>query len=288
MVPWELPEDVKLEKEAKALKTAGMWNGLPAAALAMILTGQGCVGTGETDREASDEVTTVEAPVDRGPGLLQSGDYEQAAALFRKAAEQDDAAAQFTLGVLYALGVGVPADDAAALAWYRKAAGNAGAEAQYNLAEKLAGGVPGRVNDAIARGWIERLSRLGQETNPLRVGSDYPFGVDGLRENPAEALEWYTRAAEQAHVMSWYRLGRMHVGGRGVAADRVRAHMWLGLCAELGLGDATNWVARLEETMTQEQLAASAELAARWKASTPEPRPLPARGEFDFRHGGDR
>jgi hypothetical protein len=64
--------------------------------------------------------------------------------------------------------------------------------------------------------------------------------------------------------------------------------MWLSLCAELGLGDATSWVAKLEETMTAEQLAASAELAAQWKASTPEPRPVSAKGQFDFHHGADR
>ena len=262
--------------------------GVPAAVLAMALAGQACVGAGDTEPARPVETTAASAPSDRARAFLRSGDYEQAVELFRKAAEQDDAAAQFTLGVLHALGLGVPADGATALTWYREAAGHAGADAQYNLAEKLAGGVPGRASDVIARRWIERLARLGEETNPLRVGSDYLFGVDGLDENPAEAVEWYTRAAEQAHVMSWYRLGRMHLEGRGVTADRVRAHMWLGLCAELGLGDATNWVAKLEETMTRDQLAASAELAARWKASTPEPRPLPAKGDFDFRHGGDR
>jgi len=265
-----------------------MQYGISAAVLALVLAGQACGGAGEAKREAPAETAVAGGPSEIARGLLRSGNYEQAVELFRKAAEQDDAAAQFTLGVMQAQGLGVPADGVAALDWYREAAGNAGAEAQYNLAEKLAGGVPGRANDVIARGWIERLSRLGEETNPLRVGSDYLFGVDGLVEDPAEAVEWYMRAAEQAHVMSWYRLGRMHAEGRGIVADRVRAHMWLGLCAELGLGDSANWVAKLEGIMTQEQLAASAELTARWKASTPEPDPLPPKGKFNFRHGEDR
>jgi len=265
-----------------------MQHGVCAAVLAMILVGQACVGAEEVERQTPAETTAAAASAGGARGLLRSGDYGQAVELLRKSAEHDDAEARFTLGVMHALGLGVPADGVAALDWYRKAASNAGAEAQYNLAEKLVVGVPGRANDVVAPGWIERLSRLGQETNPLRVGSDYPFGVDGLAEDPAEAVEWYTRSARQAHVMSWYRLGRLHIQGRGVEADRVRAHMWLGLCAELGLGDATNWVAKLEETMTPEQLATSAEMAARWKASTPEPRPLPAKGKINFRHDGDR
>ena len=40
----------------------------------------------------------------------------------RQAAEQGDAAAQYTLGRLYELGRGVPKDEAKAAHWYRKAA----------------------------------------------------------------------------------------------------------------------------------------------------------------------
>ena len=40
----------------------------------------------------------------------------------RHAAEQGDAAAQHTLGIMYANGLGVPQDDAEAVRWYRLAA----------------------------------------------------------------------------------------------------------------------------------------------------------------------
>jgi hypothetical protein len=49
-------------------------------------------------------------------------DYRQAAAWYRKAAEQGNADAQFNLGYLYDKGQGVPQDYAQAAAWYRKAA----------------------------------------------------------------------------------------------------------------------------------------------------------------------
>jgi len=60
-------------------------------------------------------------------------DYTQAAAWFRQAAEQGHAGAQFSLGLMYDNGWGVPEDDAEAAFWYRKAAeqGEVRAPEQY-------------------------------------------------------------------------------------------------------------------------------------------------------------
>ncbi|MCG3776408.1 MAG: Secretory immunoglobulin A-binding protein EsiB [Nitrospira sp.] len=60
-------------------------------------------------------------------------DYAQAAAWYRKAAEQGVAQTQCILGFSYAEGQGVPQDDAQAAAWYRKAAEQGFAGAQHNL-----------------------------------------------------------------------------------------------------------------------------------------------------------
>ena len=49
-------------------------------------------------------------------------DEATAAALYKKAAEQGHAEAQFHLGMCYLNGVGVRKDEATAVAWYRKAA----------------------------------------------------------------------------------------------------------------------------------------------------------------------
>src|SRR5207249_10768886 len=51
----------------------------------------------------------------------------------RKAAEQGNALAQFSLGFMYFSGHGVRRDDAAAVRWYRMAADQGNANAQYYL-----------------------------------------------------------------------------------------------------------------------------------------------------------
>jgi uncharacterized protein len=60
-------------------------------------------------------------------------DFEQAAAWYLKAANQDHARAQFVLGIMFADGRGVPQDDGNALMWIGKAAQRGYPEAQHTL-----------------------------------------------------------------------------------------------------------------------------------------------------------
>ena len=68
----------------------------------------------------------------KGEGVPK--DDAQAAAWYRKAADQGDVAAQSNLGLLYAKGKGVAQDYAEAAKWYRKAADQGDLAAQINLA----------------------------------------------------------------------------------------------------------------------------------------------------------
>jgi TPR repeat protein len=69
----------------------------------------------------------------RETGLGVPKDYRQAAAWYRKSAEQGNVNAQLSLGNLYFEGKHVPQDYEQALVWFRKAADNGNAPAQYNL-----------------------------------------------------------------------------------------------------------------------------------------------------------
>ena len=68
-----------------------------------------------------------------GFAAYQEGDYATAASSWLKAAEQEDAWAQYNLGILYGEGLGVAQDFEQAAYWYRKAAEQGHAEAQNNL-----------------------------------------------------------------------------------------------------------------------------------------------------------
>ena len=70
---------------------------------------------------------------DDGLTAYNRGDYKTALALFTKAANKGDAAAQTGLGLMYSYGEGVAQDYNQAMLWFRKAADQGYAEAQYIL-----------------------------------------------------------------------------------------------------------------------------------------------------------
>jgi TPR repeat protein len=82
-------------------------------------------------------------------------DYRQAAAWYRKAAEQKSVTGQVRLAELYRDGKGVTRDAAQAAAWYRKAAeqGDAGAQGALGLLYSLGQGVP--QSDVEAYYWLD-------------------------------------------------------------------------------------------------------------------------------------
>ena len=89
-----------------------------------------------------------------------SGNNDEAAYWYRKAAEQGDAGAMLQLGVCYYLGTGVEEDGNEALRWYKKAADRGNTDAM------------------------------------LRLGGCYEYGY-GVKKNKNEASRWYKKAADQ-------------------------------------------------------------------------------------------
>jgi TPR repeat protein len=80
--------------------------------------------------------------------------------VFRPLAERGDAVAQYSLGLMYYHGRGVPQDFSETVKWYRKAAEQGDPAASYS------------------------------------IGFIYDSG-EGVPQDKAEALKWYSRAAEQ-------------------------------------------------------------------------------------------
>ena len=76
-------------------------------------------------------ITTHAADISAGVNAYHRGDYATALRIMRELADQGDAFAQRSLGVMYSKGQGVTQDNAAAVRWYRKAADQDFAKAQY-------------------------------------------------------------------------------------------------------------------------------------------------------------
>lgn len=104
-----------------------------------------------------------------GAGKAFPRDMAQAAAWYRKAADQGDVAAQGTLGMLYAVGQGLPQSDVEAYFWLDLAADVKGPnQAQYNLNRQNVG----------TRITTDQLSDIEDRVAKWKAAHPRPGGVD--------------------------------------------------------------------------------------------------------------
>ena len=197
-----------------------------------------------------------------GRGVPQ--DYVEAAKWFRRAAEQGLAMAEFVLAAIYEIGEGVPKDEDEAAKWYRKAAEQGLAVAQRSLGYMYAQGrgVPQDFAEAVR--WYRMAAEQGLAEAQRELGGAYRRG-EGVPQDYAEALKWFRRAAEQGHAPAYRNLGNMYANGEGVPQNYVKAYMWLDLAARFGSifidAGAQDWLAH---EMTPRQIADAKRMARMW------------------------
>jgi len=153
-------------------------------------------------------LVAVSADFDVGFAAYERGDYQTALQEWLPLAEQGDAFTQYSLGVMYDLGKGVPQDDEEAVKWYRLAAEQGYAAAQNN------------------------------------IGFMYDEG-EGVPMDDTEAVMWYRLAAEQGHSNAQYNLGVMYENGEGVPQFHAEAVKWYRAAAKQGDQDAKDAISQL-------------------------------------------
>jgi len=185
----------------------------------------------------------------------QRGDYAMALREWRPLAEQGNATAQFNLGNMYIIGLGVPLDYAQAHMWYNLATSRYPPSgdrdtavknrdllakkmtpAQISEAQKLAREWKPRVSGPVVAGFDEGVAAANSgdfETAyrvflPLALAGDVAaqnslgimyFSGRGVRQDYAKAMKWYKKAAKQGYTKSQHNLGFMYDSGQGVPQD---------------------------------------------------------------------
>ena len=143
----------------------------------------------------------VEGELNRGKAALQLKRYDEAAARFDKLARAGNPVAQFYMGRLTAMGLGVAQDLPKATEWFQLSA---------------------------RQGYVEAQAVLGVH---------YMEGI-GVAPSYAEAARWSKLAADQGHGGAAYNLAKMYTaGGPGLAADRALAEKWAKIAVAKGFPD---------------------------------------------------
>ncbi len=196
-----------------------------------------------------------------GQGVPQ--DYSEALKWFSLAAEQGEAQAQYVLGSMYFEGRGVPQVYSEAFKWFSLAAEQGYAAAQNSLANMYVDGkgVPKDYSKALK--WVRMAAEQGDADAQNNLARMYALGRD-VPKDYSKALKWVRMAAEQGNAVAQNGLGKFYSNGHGVAKDYVQAHMWYNLAAAQGHEAAKKSRSRAEKRMSRKQIAESQRLAAEW------------------------
>lgn len=169
----------------------------------------------------------VQAGYEAGQEAYKQKNYAKALKEFRGAAARKNAAAEYMLGMMYAKGEGVKADDKQASEWLRKGAehGNADAQLNYGLLHLQGRGVPQSNEEAVK--WYRKASAQGQEVAQYAL-TVTPGGVQTFEE----AIDLLAQSADKGFAPAQTRLGFFYTVNIGKENGRAEAEKWLNKAAQ--------------------------------------------------------
>ena len=187
----------------------------------------------------------------------------------RDAALAGNAAAAYEIGVRYAEGRGVAANQEEAARWYERAAGKGVALAQFRYAAMLEKGRGVKKDLAQARRLYLAAASKGNAKAMHNLAVLYAEGIDG-KPDYATAAQWFRKAAEHGVADSQYNLGVLTARGLGTAKSLTDSYKWFSLAAAQGDKEAGR---KRDEVATQLDAASleQAQSAVKAFAAAPEP-----------------
>lgn len=162
--------------------------------------------------------------------------------LNKELARQGDISAQLYLGEIYSKGKIVPINFNESFKWYEKAAEQNNAEAQYNLALlsllqlEMDSGEKLTFKDSV--NWMTKAAYQGYPPAEFQMGEMYYDGVDidgvYIKQNYIMAFKWYKKAADKGDIVAQFYLAELYYNGTGTVQSYFEAFNWLKKAAEAG------------------------------------------------------
>jgi TPR repeat protein len=164
---------------------------------------------------------------------------------FRSAAEYGNTSAQNHLGMMYAIGRGVVHDSNTARDWFLKAAEDGDAITLGSLWQELIKSAEqGNVEAQAIVGVILIDNHDGSEPSEedLRIYELLYAEGRGIKQDNAEAIKWFKKAAEQGFVPAEFNYGFlypwMNRGSKEDAISEMESLKWIKKAAEQGSAEA--------------------------------------------------
>ncbi len=136
------------------------------------------------------------------------------------------------------------------------------ARAQFDVGFMHAYGWGVQRNPAEAIAWYRKAADQGLQVAQHFLGIAYVNG-EGVRPDDAEAARWFARAAAQGFAQAQFMLGLMTLDGRGVPKDLVRGYAFIVMAGQGGVRSAARAVQKL--ALTEAQRGQAQEIIDHWK-----------------------
>jgi uncharacterized protein len=166
-----------------------------------------------------------------GTGVQQ--DYSKALQLYLQAAENGDTEAQYIAGGMYYKGMGTQQNLSRAFSLLHGAAvkGSSTPESQRVLGQFFLVGQTIPQNYAEAMKWYTLAAENGDKESQSELAVLYFTGRGGVQDLQ-KALFWFEQSARQGMAVAQYSLGIMHYTGSGTeTVDLVKAYAWFSQAA---------------------------------------------------------
>jgi hypothetical protein len=92
---------------------------------------------------------------------------------------------------------------------------------------------------------IRRAAEKGDMYAQLMYGALFEDGAGGVKQDLAQAMRWYLKAARQGYPKAQHNLALLYEDGKGVPQDYAQAAIWYKKAAQAGFSEAQNNLAVL-------------------------------------------
>ena len=107
---------------------------------------------------------------------------------------------------------------------------------------------------------VLKKANKGDANSQFILGCAREFGVDMLATDPAQAIEWYRKAAERL-VPAQYFLGYTYLS----IFDYLHAYTWLKIAELNGYKDPKDWLRTVTQLLSKDEMSAAEEQVAAWQ-----------------------
>ncbi len=172
--------------------------------------------------------------IEEGIRHFRNGEYDKAAVLTQSRKTDNNAEAQYCVGIMHRDGLGgVEKHEDIAAWWLEKAAVQNYMPAQYALAQLHAKNKNSHSELQKAFYWYEQAAKNGHPLAQYKLAEHIMSSWQRTPEQTREAIKWYELSARHGQALAANKLAHLYDRGKDIPKDQKQARYWAETSAKL-------------------------------------------------------